>query len=163
MHVNQAPLANFLAVYLSFHAACDYGGTVFAHCPVKYPVEFRPGFIAAYVNRYGMRLKIARREHAAHYVLKDMLLDGIKAALFAERIDKRDLGRVGPDLREYVQINRVYSFHVPIDEVMNCPDIRGRPGIRLRSNAHWEEERDDNHEDIIHLRPILSDCRWSTS
>ncbi len=86
--MNQAPLADFLTVDLGFHAACGYGGSVLARRRMKYPVEFRPGFIAPYVNRHVMRLKIACREHAAKYFSKDMLLDGIKAVLYAERIDK---------------------------------------------------------------------------
>jgi hypothetical protein len=44
-------------------------------------------------NRHPVRLKIAYREHGAHDVLTDVLLDGIEAVLFAQRIDKRDLGR----------------------------------------------------------------------
>ena len=47
-----------------------------------------------------MCLKNAGREHAAHYVLKDMLLDRFEALLLAQRIDKRNLGRVRPNLRE---------------------------------------------------------------
>jgi len=45
-----------------------------------------------------------------HDVLEDMLLDGIEAVLFAQRIDKRDLGRVRPNLREKLQIDRVYAL-----------------------------------------------------
>jgi hypothetical protein len=63
-------------------------------------VEFRPRRVSIHANRHTVRLKIAYREHAAHDVLKDMLLDGVEAVLFAQRIDKRDLGRVRPNLRE---------------------------------------------------------------
>jgi len=47
---------------------------------VKNPVEFRPRPIAIHVNRHVLGRKIAYREHAPHYVLKDMLLDGIELA-----------------------------------------------------------------------------------
>ena len=67
---------------------------------LKSPVEFRPPRVAAHVDLYTARLKIACREHAAHCVLKDLLLDGIEAVLLAQWIDERDLWRVGPDLRE---------------------------------------------------------------
>jgi hypothetical protein len=39
-----------------------------------------------------MRLEIACREHAAHDVLEDMLLDGIEAVLFASLINTFPLG-----------------------------------------------------------------------
>jgi hypothetical protein len=76
------------------------GRSVFPHRRMKNPVEFRPPRVAAHVDLYTARLKIACREHAAHYVLKDLLLDGIEAVLLAQWIDERDLGRVRPDLRE---------------------------------------------------------------
>ena len=78
-----------------------------------------------------MCLKIACREHAAHDVLEDMLLDGIEAMLFAQRIDKRDLRRVRPNLREKLQVDRVYGFGIPLNEVMDLFDLGGRPGILL--------------------------------
>jgi len=53
-----------------------------------------------HVNGHYVRLEIACREHAAHYVLKHLLLDGIEAVLLAQWIDERDLGRVRPDLLE---------------------------------------------------------------
>ena len=89
--VNEAPRAILFPVDLSLNAAGVDGGAVFAHCRVKEPLEFRPGCIAIYVNLHIVDLKIARRKHAAHYISKDVLLDGIKSMLFAKRIDKRDL------------------------------------------------------------------------
>jgi hypothetical protein len=67
---------------------------------MKNPVEFRSPRVAVHADGYTVRLKIARRERAAHYVLKDLLLDGIEAVLLAQWIDERDFGRVRPDLRD---------------------------------------------------------------
>jgi hypothetical protein len=64
-----------------------------------------------------------------------MLLDGIEAVLFAQRIDKRDLRRVRPNLREKLQVDRVYGFGIPLNEVMDLFDLGGRPGILLGSGA----------------------------
>ena len=52
-------------------------------------MEFRPRRLTVHVDRHTASLEITRREHTAHYVLKDMLLNSIEAVLFAERIDKR--------------------------------------------------------------------------
>jgi hypothetical protein len=81
--VNQEPLSSLFIVDLRFDALGSYGGSVFAHCRPKCPVEFRPRRISIHMNHHAVRLKIACREHAAHNVLKDMALDGIEAVLFA--------------------------------------------------------------------------------
>jgi hypothetical protein len=81
--VNQAPVPGFFAVDLSFDAVSGYGRFVFAHLRVKNPVEFRLRCIPVEVDLYSVCLKIASRKHAAHYVLKDMLLD--------EPVDSRNI------------------------------------------------------------------------
>jgi hypothetical protein len=98
--VDQAPLPSLFAVDLRFNAIGCHGRSVFAHCRPKDPPKFRPRRVSIHVNRHTVRLKIACRERAPQDVLEDMLLDGIEAVLFAQRIDKRDLGRVRPYLRE---------------------------------------------------------------
>jgi hypothetical protein len=82
--VDQPPLPGFSSVDLGFDAMRGHGRSVFPHRRMKNPVEFRPPRVAVHVDRYTVRLKIACREHAAHYVLKDLLLDGIEAVLLAQ-------------------------------------------------------------------------------
>ena len=110
-------------------------------------MEFLPSRVSIHVNRRGVRLKVACREHAAHHVLKDMLLDGIEAVLFAQRIDKRDLGRVRPNLREQIQINIVHCFAVLLYEPVNGCDIRRSARVRLR-DAEGGDETEKSGEQI---------------
>ena len=86
--VDQPPLPRFSSVDLGLDAMRGHGRSVFPHRRMKNPVEFRPPRVAAHVDRYTARLKIACREHAAHYVLKDLLLDGIEAVLLTQWIDE---------------------------------------------------------------------------
>jgi hypothetical protein len=153
--VNQEPLSGLFAVDLRFDAMGRHGRSVFARRSSKDPVEFRPRRLSIHVNRHAVRFKIARREHAAHNVLKDMLLDGIEAALFAQWIDKRNLGRVRPDLREEVQVNRVYGFGIPLYEVVDRLDVAGRSGILLGSNTCWDEESDSDKKDTDEHRCFI--------
>lgn len=67
-----------------------HGRSVFPNRRMKDPVEFRPPRVATHVDLYIVRLKITCREHAAHYVLKDLPPDGIEAVL--RPVDERDLG-----------------------------------------------------------------------
>jgi len=131
VNVDQPPLPRFSAVDLGFDAMRGHCRSVFPHRRMKTPVEFRPRRVAAHVDRYTVRLKIAGREHTAHYVLKDLLLDGIETVLLAQRIDERDIRRVRPDLREQVQIYSIHSFRVLLDEVVDGRDVPPRAGVGL--------------------------------
>src|ERR1700721_3843648 len=93
-----------------------------------------------------MRLKIACREHAAHYVLKDMMLDGIQSVLLAQWIDERDLGRVRPDLREQGQINSIHSFGVLLNEVVDCCDVTPRAGVGLGGGERGHETENSGEQ-----------------
>src|ERR1700733_7712696 len=93
----QPPLPRFSAVNLGFDAVRGHGRSVFSHRRMKHPVEFRPSGVATDVDLHIARLKIACREHTSHYVLKDMLLDRIKAVLLAQWIDERHLRRLRLD------------------------------------------------------------------
>ena len=140
--VDQPPLPGFSAVDLSFDAMGGHGRSVFPHGRMKSPVEFRPPRVAAHMDRHPARLKIACREHAAHDVLKDLLLDGIEAVLLAQWIDERDLGRVRPDLPQQVQIDSIDSFGILLDEVVDCRDVapRARVGLGGGERGHETEK-----------------------
>jgi hypothetical protein len=98
-----------------------------------------PGFTTTAILTLGLGIgaitSIFTLVHAVMHVLKNMLLDGIEAVLFAQWINKRDLRRVRPDLREQVQVDRVYSFGIPLYEAMDRLDVGGRSGILLGSNT----------------------------
>jgi hypothetical protein len=83
VHVNQTPLPVFLAVNLSLDAVRRYGRAVLAQGGVKVSVELGPGGVALHIDHHVMRLEVACREHSAHSLLEDILLNGVEAVLFA--------------------------------------------------------------------------------
>jgi hypothetical protein len=56
--------------------------------------------------------QVERQEHCSHYLLKDMLLNGFEAVLFAEWIDKPNVRGMRPDLRQQPEINRIDSLGI---------------------------------------------------
>ena len=84
--MDQAPLPGLFAVNLGFYTVSGNCGSVFAHRRTKNPVKFGPRRIAVHMDRHALGFKIACREHAAHDILKNVLLDSIESALFAQRI-----------------------------------------------------------------------------
>jgi hypothetical protein len=84
-----------------------------------------------------------------------MLLYGVEAMLFTQRIDKRDLGGMRPNLREQVQVDRVYGFGIPLNEVVDLFDVGGRSGILLGSSAHWDEESDSDEQGTTEHRCFI--------
>jgi hypothetical protein len=90
--VNKAPVSTFFAINLCFDAAGLHMRSVFSQCCLEDPVKFRPRSVAVHVNQHIMNLKVPGRKHAAHYIFENMLLDGIEAVLFTQRVDKRNIG-----------------------------------------------------------------------
>jgi hypothetical protein len=101
-----------------------------------------------------MCLKITRRKHATHYILKHMLLDGVVAMLLTQRIDKRNLGRMRPDLREQFQVDRIDSLSVLNYECVDRRDIGRRTGVSLRDGASWDEAKNGG-EPIAYQHQML--------
>jgi len=153
--VNQAPLSSSFAIDLRLDTMGGHGRSAFARCCPKDPVEFRPRRVSIHVNRRAACLKIARREHATHDVLKDMLLDGIESVLFTQWIDERDLGLMRPDFRQQVQVDRVDRFGISLYEVMVCRDVGGRPGIVLGRSARWDEQSDNDERNTTEHRCFI--------
>lgn len=148
--MNQTPLAVFFAVNLGFDAVGRDRRAVFAQCGVKIPMKLGPGGVAVYIDRHIVHLQITCRKHSAHDIPEHILLNGLEAVLLAQWIDEGDVGGVGPDFGEQLEIHRVDSLSVLIEQTVNGKIInRRRRGVGgdLATHTGGQEKGDRGDEE----------------
>lgn len=97
-----------------------------------------------------MHLEVARGKHPAHDLHEDILGNGIEATFFAQPIDEGDVGGMGPDLGEQLEIHRVDSLSVLIEEMVNGEIVscrRGGVGGGLATGIDGEKKGDCGEEE----------------
>lgn len=77
---------------------------------------------------------------------ENMPLDGVKALLLAQRIDKLDFGRVIPNWREQLQIYRINSLGVLLYKPIDRCDIGRRPCVSLRGGVSGNETENSGEQ-----------------
>ena len=83
-----------------------------------------------------------------------MLLNGIETALLTQWIDESNIRRMRPDLSEQVEIDRIYSFGVVPEEIVNRRPIGRCVDACLATSPNGKKKSDSSSEDSgTHRRP----------
>ena len=148
--VDEMPCAVFFSINLGLDAVRRYCGAVLAQGGVKIPVELGPGGVAVYVDHDIARREVARGEHAAHDLLKNIVRNGVEAALLPQRIDKGDIRGMRPDLGEQLEVHGIDRLGVLIEEMMDGQIVgrhRGGFASSLAAQIGGQEKRDRGKEE----------------
>src|SRR6266496_3035434 len=106
VNVHQRPLISNLAIDLRFTTVALHLRAIFLLRGGEVPIEFGPRGIAVDVYLDFAWYQLALREHPAHDV-REEALHLVPAVRLAERVDKRDIWRVLPDLRGQFNVSCV--------------------------------------------------------
>src|SRR5260370_22930922 len=123
VHVDQSTAALHFLVELRFADVRGDGRAIFSELGGKISIDLGSGCVPVYMNGNIMNAQFTFRESLAHQALVDILLYLLEAVLVAQRMDKRHVRRIQPDLSGESGVRSINGFRLFRNEGLDCADL----------------------------------------
>src|SRR6516165_48102 len=129
MYVDEPPAVRHFAINLRFPAARRYRRTILAKLGSESPIELRHRRVAEHLHGDVANAELPLRKRPAHQPRVHILLDLLESVFMAQRMNKRSLSRIPPNLGGELGIRVPNRFRIFRNEVL---DFLSRLGASRR-------------------------------